>query len=176
MNAASMLNIMRSWLILGAIICFACSPASAAENGSYYIGATRGADVHASPSTSARVVTHLDRLTDVRVLQRQRGWAEVEVAQPGKVRGWVIEGAVRQRYQPTQTQKAKSSFFSSFARLFGGGEPQQQQTAVLGVRGLDEEGNATGSARNMKAVQWMEGLNVSQDEVNRFIREGRLNP
>ena len=153
----------------------AAAQAVAAESGSHYIGATRGTDVHSSPSTSASVLTHLDRLTDVKVLKRQRGWAEIEVSQPKRLQGWVIEGAVRQRYQPSRTQKAKSSFFSSFARLFGGNEPQQQ-TAVLGVRGLDEEGNATGSARNMKAVKWMEGLNVSQDEVNRFIRDGRLNP
>jgi len=165
---------MRIWLTLCLLLVAGATGAQAADNGSY-IGASQGVDVHSSPSTGAQVTGHLDRLTDVKVLQRTRGWAEIEVAQPKYLRGWVIEGAVRQRYQPSSSQRAKSSFFSSFARLFGGNEPQQQ-TAVLGVRGLDEEGNATGTARNARAVQWMESLRVSQDEVDRFVREGRLNP
>jgi len=167
---------MRICLTLCLLLVAGATGAVAADNGSYYIGSTQGVDVHSSPSTSGQVSGHLDRLTDVKVLQRTRGWAEIEVSQPRYLRGWVIEGAVRQRYQPSTSQKAKSSFFSSFARMFGGNEPQQQQTAVLGVRGLDEESNAAGEARNTKAVQWMESLNVSQDEVDRFVRDGRLNP
>lgn len=164
---------MRSWLILCIALFAAAYPAGAAENGAHYIGATYGADVHASPVSGSKVITHLDRLTDVTVLQRIRGWAEIETSRPS-VRGWVIEGTVRQRYQPSTAQKARSSFFASFARMFGGNEPQQQ-TAVLGVRGL-EEGNATGTASNPQAVRWMESLHVSQQEVDRFIRDGRLNP
>lgn len=164
---------MRRWLIL-CIAMFAASYAGAAESGSHYIGATYGADIHASPASYSQVIGHLDRLTDVQVLQRTRGWAEIEVSQP-KIRGWVVEGTVRKRYEPSNAQKARSSFFASFARWFGSDDPQQQQTAVLGVRGL-EEGSATGTARNLQAVQWMESLHVSQDEVDRFIRDGRLNP
>ena len=164
---------MRRWLILCFALFAATCHVQAAENDSYYIGATYGADIHASPTSDSRMVGHLDRLTNVNILQRIRGWAEIESGSP-KLRGWVIEGAVRQRYQPSSSQKARSSFFSGFARWFGGNEPQQQ-TAVLGVRGL-EEGDATGTASNPQAVQWMESLNVSQDEVNRFIRDGKLNP
>lgn len=164
---------MRSWLIFCIVLFAAASSAGAAESSSHYIGATYGADVHLSPVSGSKVVAHLDRLTDVTVLQRIRGWAEIETSRPS-VKGWVIEGTVRQRYQPSSAQKTRSSFFASFARWFGDNEPQQQ-TAVLGVRGL-EEGDATGTARNTQAVRWMDNLHVSQQEVDRFIRDGRLNP
>jgi len=146
---------------------------------SYYIGPRSGADLYDSPSPQSKKVAHLDRLTTVRITQKKRTWWHVETeGRNPVVRGWVSAGAIRQRYQPSASSRS-TSLFSGLSSLFGGGrDANTEKTAVLGVRGLDEETTAkagTTSGTN-SAVRWMEGLRVSQQEVNTFIREGDLNP
>ncbi len=152
--------------------------AAAADSMHPYIGASRGADVHAKPARSSPVLGHLERLTEVRVLEQRRGWGRIETirAIEGRpLRGWVLSGQIRRPYQPKRSERAKSSFLAAFSSWFGNDEPERK-TAVLGVRGLEDEGANTMGARNMKAVRWMDRLAVDEAEIARFIREGRLNP
>ena len=63
--------------------------------------------------------------------------------------------------------------------MFRSPEPTQK-TAVLGVRGLEDSGTASAEmAATEKAnriVEWMDTLNVPDEEVAFFIDEGDLNP
>lgn len=147
----------------------------------YYIGPRSGADIYERPSTQAKKIAHLDRLTSIKITSKQRTWWKIEtVGRKPVVRGWITAGEVRKRYQPSVATHKSSSFFSGFASMFGHGrDTSSEKTAVLGVRGLDEETTAKAGNRNRgntSAVRWMEGLHVSQQDVDKFIREGDLNP
>lgn len=166
-------------LLAFGLIFIAVSPLQAADSESYYIGSRSGADVHAYPRNSAENLGHLERMTDITVLEKRRGWWKVETIDiEPKVTGWVYESTVNQRYQPEkESSSGSSSFFSGFSSLFRSSEPQQK-TAVLGVRGLEEEGGATtkANAQARKAVKWMDSLVIKNRDVASFIKEGDLNP
>lgn len=150
--------------------------AQAAEDG-YYIGAYHGIDVKRSPSGEAATVAHLNRLRDVRIEARERSWARIATVEAPHVSGWVPQGALRQRYEaPKANHSSTSSFFSGLAALFGGGDEDTTKTAVLGVRGLDNEGQLGDKAAPAAEVKWVEGLHVSNKEIADFVRQGRLNP
>jgi hypothetical protein len=162
------------------------SPAPAlADEGNYYIGARSGTDVLNAPKSSAKVIAHLPRKTDVKIVRKQRSWwkiqvlpSESQISLKPQVTGWVHAGAVRKRYQASAFKKKKSSFMSKFASLFHRSAPRNQ-TAVLGVRGLEDKGariSLQSGHTSQEMVRWMESLGVSDEEVSGFIEEGDLNP
>lgn len=152
------------------------SPASAAE-ANYYISPRDGVDLRLAPRNNATVSGHLPFKTDVEVVDKQRNWSKVKTLDYKAVVGWVPEGAIRKRFTPSSSG-SKSSFFSSFASMFRSQE-QPQQTAVLGVRGLEGGEKATSKdagEQAIKAVEWMDTLHVPQSDVAAFVKEGDLNP
>jgi len=171
---------MRPLMLLIALGSLLAPAFAAADEEDYYIGARNGADVLAAPRTGAGVVGHLERMTDVRVIKKQRAWWKIEtVNEAAALQGWVREGAVRKRYRPSARKKASSSVFAALSSIFGRPAPKQQ-TAVLGVRGLEDEGGDVADRQAHQSaketVRWMEGLRVTNEEVADFIREGDLNP
>jgi len=152
-------------------------PATVMAADQYYIGSRDGVNVVAQPKVRANVTGHLDRLTDVKITQKKRAWWKVSTIKVSpKVSGWVPSGAVRKRYQASVAEKSSNSFFSGLSSFFHRDAAGGQKTAVLGVRGLDEEGNAASGKANVAAVEWMEKLDVSSSDVAAFIEQGRLNP
>lgn len=149
-------------------------PAGAEEAADYYIVSRSGADVLELPQVGAAMVVHLPRLSPIVPGKRQRNWVSIRAEVEGKtVSGWVLEGAVRQRYRAEQ--RASTTGMAEVLSLFGG--KPQRQTAVLGVRGLEEEGASIAGGRNdAAAVEWMEDFKLSEPEVAAFIHEGDLNP
>lgn len=161
-------------LLLGTLM-LGSAHVQAAESGNYYVGAYDGIDVKRSPTIDAGTITHLNRLRNVRIEARERSWAHIATINPPHVSGWVPDGALRQRYEPPKTHHSTSSFFSGLAALFGGGD-DETKTAVLGVRGLDNEGSLGNKVAPAAQVKWMEGLHVSDKEIADFVHQGRLNP
>jgi len=162
-------------LISTLLLLLFATPAMAAE--SYYISPRDGVDLRLAPDSSAKISGHLSRKTDVKIIDKRRNWRKVQSLDHKGLAGWVPEGAIRKRYQATTTTK-RSSFFSGFSSLFRSPEPAQK-TAVLGVRGLEDEGAANADQANAQAnrvVEWMDTLNVPDREVAAFIDEGELNP
>jgi len=153
-------------------------PGLTASAGEYYIGPRAGADLLQAPRSNADVVRHLPRLTDITVLKKRRSWwkAEVSTDHGSPVTGWISAGAIRKQYQPKRTVSALASNISSFFSMFRR-PPTGQQTAVLGVRGLEDEAKlGKANKASMNVVKWMEGLRVGNAEVSRFVHEGDLNP
>jgi len=153
-------------------------PGLTASAGEYYIGPRAGADLLQSPRSSAVVIQHLPRLMDVIVLKKRRSWWKVEVStdHASPIAGWISAGALRKQYQPKRTTSALTSSISSFFSMFRR-PPTRQQTAVLGVRGLEDEAKLGKANKvSINAVKWMEGLRVGNAEVSKFVREGDLNP
>jgi hypothetical protein len=167
---------MRRLVGISTLLCclLGAAGAPAAEDG-YYVGAYSGIDVMASPSSDAASIGHLQRLRPVRIEERQRSWARITPVDAPRVSGWVPEGALRQRYDPPKEHRSTSSFFSGLAALFGGSD-NETETAVLGVRGLENEGKLGNRVAPAAEVQWMESLHVSDQDISDFVRQGRLNP
>jgi len=150
-----------------------------ADEAIHYVGVRAGADLFASPSVRSTVVTHLPFETRLTVLERRNPWWLVDSGTgPNRVHGWILEGAVRQHLEQSTTERSRSSFFSRFASWFRSDHVDQRQTAVLGVRGLDQGGSqASGPvAVNFEAVDWMDKLTVDRSEIDAFIAEGELKP
>ncbi|HKI61507.1 MAG TPA: SH3 domain-containing protein [Mariprofundaceae bacterium] len=163
--------------IIGLILVCSLFPAAAMAADSYYIGLRDGVDVRDRPAAQASVLGHLPRLTDVRLIKTDRAWSKISslhVSRP--LTGWVPSGAVRKRYQPSAAQKSSNSFFSGFSSWFNRDTTGGQQTAVLGVRGLDEEAGASTGQASEAGVAWMEKLGVSNSDVAAFVEQGGLNP
>ena len=150
-----------------------------AADGNYYIGSHSGVDLRLAPRNSATVSGHLDRKTKVEVIDTRRSWTKVQTLGSRSIKGWVPAGAVRKSYSSATSSRSSSSFFSSFTSLFRSPEPPRK-TAVLGVRGLEDDSAAsaekTATEQANKAVEWMETLNVPDEAVAAFINEGDLNP
>jgi len=166
-------------LIMTTLLMFGLSGIALADDAAYYIGARSGADVFASPNKRAEVTAHLPRMSSVTILQKRRNWWKVKTIDARQeVSGWVFEGSVRKRYKSAKAKK-KSSFFTGFASMFRSPEPPRK-TAVLGVRGLEDDGTASAERAATKSankmVKWMDTLNVEDGAVEAFIDEGDLNP
>jgi hypothetical protein len=150
-------------------------PAFAAAQDSYYVGARAGVDMLKSPYSSAKVIQHLPRLQDVSILTKRHSWWKIKTVYEGVAKqGWVPAGAIRKRYQAKHqsTSSGIAAFFSLFKRA-----PSKRETAVLGVRGLDNEAKlGKADKASLAAVEWMEKLQVADKDVSEFVREGDLNP
>lgn len=166
------------------VVVFPLSTLGETADTGYYISPSKGADVYSSYKSSPKKIARLPYNTDVHVIEKKRGWWKIEtITHEPAVSGWVFESVVLQRTAPkvkTRTarrESSSSSFLSSFSSLFRS-SPQQQETAVLGVRGLEEEGASTEKASKeaKDAVKWMDTLAISHDDVAAFIREGNLKP
>lgn len=168
---------MRFVIVL--ILTLACAGYVDAEEASYYIGSRSGSDLLDQPDSQASVVKHLEWKTYVNILTSKRNWRKIQTLDKSKDMGWLPEGALRKRYSSSSTSSASSSFFSGFTSMFRSPEPERQ-TAVLGVRGLEEGGVArsgqpsTEQAKQM--VEWMDTLTVPDRDVARFVENGNLNP
>ncbi|MDQ6957488.1 MAG: hypothetical protein Q9M24_00065 [Mariprofundaceae bacterium] len=166
---------MRTLAILFVLVLL---PGLTASAGEYYIGPRAGADLLQAPRSSADVIQHLPRLTNITVIRKRRSWwkAEVSTDHGSPITGWISAGAIRKQYQPKRATSALASSISSFFSMFRR-PPTGKQTAVLGVRGLENEAKLGKANKvSMNTVKWMEGLRVGNTEVSKFVREGDLNP
>jgi len=163
---------LRVFVLLGLLFVV---PNLACSEDAYYIGPRVGVDMLKSPHLHAKVIHHLPRLMDVSVITKRRSWWKIKVMVDNiSMQGWVPQGAIRKRYQAKS--KAASSAMTSFFNLFRRA-PSKRETAVLGVRGLDNEAKLSkANQASVEAVRWMEKLQVSDQAVSDFIQAGDLNP
>jgi hypothetical protein len=165
-------------LLIFMLLLLMVTPALAA-GGNYYIGPNDGVDLRLRPDIKASVSGHLDRKTEVEVIKRDRNWTKIQTADHRGIRGWVPSGAVR-KSSTTTSSGSSSSFFSSFASIFRSSKPQEQKTAVLGVRGLEsgdaETADKKAGEKALQIVEWMDTLKVPDSEVAAFVEKGKLKP
>jgi len=160
------------------------TPVWAVDDSQYYIGSRGGADLLIDPNIHADVVTHLPRMTSIRVLDEKRTWSKIQLMESdGKIQGWVPAGTVVKRYNPETAQNKKPAMFSGFSSWFHRDEVNHQKTAVLGVRGLEDEGEEQAGPEQagkkmpiLNDAEWVESLQVSDQDVEVFIHRGDLNP
>ncbi len=171
------IDVMRILISISLLLLFAIPAAAAGNN--YYIGPQDGVDLRLAPRNKAAVSGHLSYKTEVAIINRERNWTKIQTLGHNAIKGWVPAGAIRKSSRPTSSRSSSSSFFSSFTSMFRSSDPEQK-TAVLGVRGLEGgDGKAADSkagAKSVQIVEWMDTLNVPENEVASFIKEGHLKP
>ncbi|HKI62712.1 MAG TPA: hypothetical protein VKA31_10500 [Mariprofundaceae bacterium] len=160
------------------------APAWAVDKAQYYIGSRGGADLLKYPDMHAVPVAHLPRMAAIKLIETKQSWSKIQAIQSdSKAEGWVPAGVVVKRYNPAAAQNKAPAMFSGFSSWFHRNEVNQQKTAVLGVRGLEGEGQEQAeSGQAGKKVplpndaEWVESLQVSDQDVDVFIQQGDLNP
>jgi len=158
------------------------APAWAADQ--YYIGSRDGIDLLKKPKAHAEILLHLPRMKEVAFIRTKRSWSKIQIIQAEeKVTGWVPAGSVRHRYNPETAKNAAPSLFSGFSSWFHSDKPNQSKTAVLGVRGFEDDGKPQAASEPIseealiqKNTQWLESLQVPDKDVAAFIQQGDLNP
>jgi len=150
----------------------------------YYIGSRHGIDLFKKPDMHAEILLHLHRMQDVQFIRTKRSWSKIQIIQAEeKITGWVPAGSVRHRYNAATAKNAAPTLFSGFSSWFHRDKPAQGKTAVLGVRGFeDEDRSQTASEPRSKEemmlqdTQWIEALRVPDSDVAAFVQQGDLNP
>ncbi len=75
-------------------------------------------------------------------------------------------------YSQVKPRKKAKTFWD---KLSVQSEKKKQPTAIAGVRGVDEpEGIGDSSGRDWAAVEKIEKFTLQQEEIERFVSEGRL--
>lgn len=141
----------------------------------------------AGPGADYRVICKITRSEPLTVLSRQGDWFRVRRA--NGMTGWLNRVALAPedcaRYAdsgaettpgPSTTGKNDSprgGFLDSIRTGFKGGK-DDTLTASAGGRGIITEDDSTTYARDWWAVQFMESIVITDDELDRFIVSGGL--
>ena len=156
------MNGVRRWL--GMVTFLLVASTAIAESGI----AARDLDLRAEPRNDARVVGKLIKDAKFEVLKHQKPWAQVST---GEQQGWVLFFYLGWAEAPAPAPVSSRNFSS----IFSFGAQRQQTTAVLGIRGLDEE--ELKSARfNADEMNRLESFAVNSGTAGEFAREGQLAP
>ncbi len=129
-------------------------PAIAQETGF----AVRQTDVKKEPFTDAETVGTLAEKSQVKVLGRQGGWAQIE---SGALAGWVRLLAIRMN-------SGQSSFTSGLKSLFSVARTGSSGTTVTtGVRGLDRE-QIQNAKPNPEELKKLAGFTATKGDAEQF--------
>jgi hypothetical protein len=121
--------------------------------------------VRATPSFLARIVTNLHYGDQVATLNSSGDWTEISF---GSVRGWMHNSALTTGKISLQSGGKDAQVAASNEEL------------ALAGKGFSEQVEAAFKAKNPNLdytwVNRMEAVNVSSDEMQRFLSEGGLTP
>jgi hypothetical protein len=94
-------------------------------------------------------------------------------AASGARAGWwdSIKGATKEavRKQREKELKKKTKRSGTDAAVRG-----LEEDAVPAARGIETGRGGRGEGRDYESLEWLESLEVTDDEVDRFVKEGRL--
>lgn len=132
-------------------------PAIAQETGF----AVRQTEVKKEPFSDAETVGTLAEKSQVKVLSRQGGWAQIE---SGAVAGWVRMLSIRMN-------SGQSSIVSGLKSLFSVARTGSSGTTVTtGVRGLDKE-QIQNAKPNPEELKKLAGFAANRGDAERFAAE-----
>ena len=132
--------------------------AQAAKGGTLYT-ATKSVALKSSTGFFANTKGTLEYGDQVSVLQVNGKWVEVSSAARPSVSGW----AATANFSARRITGSSASASASEVALAGKG-------FTLGIDGL----NSSGNQLNYDAVDKIEAITVSQNELHRFLTDGRL--
>jgi hypothetical protein len=144
--------------LLAALVFLLCvAPAVAQETGF----AVRQTEVKKEPFSDAETVGTLAEKSQLKVLSRQGGWAQIEA---GAVSGWVRMLSIRMN-------SGQSSFVSGLKSLFSVARTGSSGTTVTtGVRGLDKE-QIQKATPNPEELKKLAGFAATKGDAERFAAE-----
>ena len=129
------------------------------------------ASIKATPSVQARTIAEARRGDELEVVKKERSWYMVRL--PDARTGWVFEYSVALVEESAEEED-----------LFGEIEEQSriavtEATAAGSIRGLSQVARVYAENRGLdehyvRAVDEMQAYAVTQEEVDRFLREGQV--
>ncbi len=149
------------------LIILAMAFASVVNAEQVYVGSKK-AKLYRQASFSSPVVSQLAEGDPLEVLGSQGRWLQVRHM---ALNGWVP------RFTTTRTRprEQKISFLDRIKRFFNSSTSNRSRVSVIsttaGIRGLNEEEGAQGTERDFEAVERMEAMRVSEQEIDQFDKE-----
>ncbi|HUL93608.1 MAG TPA: SH3 domain-containing protein [Burkholderiales bacterium] len=141
-------------LLAALVLVLGAGPAIAQETGF----AVRQTDVKKEPYSDAETVGTLAEKSQVKVLARQGGWAQID---SGTLAGWVRMLSIRMN-------SGQSGFASGLKSLFSVARTGSSGTTVTtGVRGLDKE-QIQNAKPNPEELKKLAGFAASRGEAEKF--------
>jgi hypothetical protein len=144
-------------LLVALVFALGLPPAIAQESGF----AVRQTEVKKEPFSDADTVGTLAEKSQVKVLGRQGGWAQIE---SGALSGWARMLSIRMN-------SGQSSIVSGLKSLFSVARTGSSGTTVTtGVRGLDKE-QIQKATPNPEELKKLAGFAATRDDAERFAAE-----
>jgi len=143
-------------LVFSAVLAFAALPAFSQQGANVRFVAVERAEVRSSTGFFAEGVGTLSLGDEVTVIRDSGRWSEVRA---GSVGGWVASASL----SPRRTVRAGSAITPGEVALAGRG---------FGREAENEYGRESGLCYS--PVDAMEAVSISEEELRRFIIEGRL--
>jgi uncharacterized protein YgiM (DUF1202 family) len=150
-------------LVVATLVASMASPGYAAD----VRYASKELNLRAAPRGDSATVATIPKNTRFEVIGEQASWAQIST---GKQQGWVLFFYLIP--EPTSNPEPMNEVKNSFG-LLTGKQGTGQVTAVLGVRGLDEE-QLKAAKFNADELKRLEALPASRQAAESFAREGRL--
>lgn len=121
--------------------------------------------LYQQPNYNSAVVTQLEKGDQLEVVQQQDKWIQVKHA---TLSGWVPG------YSLTSSKPAEESvsFFNRIKSFFMSDNKRSRVSTIStagGIRGLSEEEGESAGQKDYEALQKMERMTVSDEEVEKFV-------
>jgi SH3-like domain-containing protein len=159
---------VKSWMRVLVVVLVTLWAASAAfgQSGSMRSVTVRETQLRATPSFLGKIVAVLAYADRVELLETQRDWARVRLAD-GKTQGWVHASALTEKRVVLQagSENVRQSASSSEVALAGKGFNAEVEARYREETGLD-----------YTWVDRMEGFEVSPEQIVAFLQAGALEP
>lgn len=150
--------------LISTAIMFMLLLSSAQAADSMYVNSKK-VKLYQQPNYNAEVVTQLRKGDELQVIRQQEKWMQVRHA---ALTGWVPG------YSVTTSKPAEEniSFFNRIKSFFMSDNKRSRVSTIStagGIRGLSEEEGESSGNKDYEALQKMEKMIVSDEEVEKFV-------
>lgn len=124
------------------------------------------------PYLDSETISELEKGTAIEILSRKGGWYQIKST---KESGWLKIYSVRLNKSVSAMEKSGDSGIEQAGNfLITGRSGSNSVSASTGIRGLDEE-NLNAAKPDSEAIEQLDRLTPTQDEISNFSHRRRLN-
>ena len=152
---------MKKLVVLLVVCCLAVPLFSASKAKTQYV-AIDPAPLKAKPAASSKKVGSIAYASAVLVLQEEKSWVYVQLAEDKSVAGWVPASALTSKKIKDKTDATSAN-------------ADEIALAGKGFNSTIEAVYAEQYEMNLDIVDYIESLSADQDEAIAFAQEGQLN-
>ena len=156
---------MNKFLIVSLLLCTAFMQQALSAETAYV--SSKEAKIYQEANFNSAMVAELKQNDALQVIDNKGLWIQVK---SGVITGWISKYSVT----TTEPIAQKISIFDRIKSFFRS-DSRRDRVAIVstvgGVRGLSEDESDASGKKDYKSVEKMESLEVSDEEVNKFVKE-----